>query len=166
MLFFLRPVRFFFKALAQDNTPNQMALGFALGLMIGLVPKGNLIAISLMVVLGAVRVNLGVGMLAALAASWTGILVDPLTHWIGSSLLKNDSLIPFWTDLARRPLAPWTQFNNTIVLGSLVLGLVLLVPAWLTTRPLFAKYTPDWSQRLKKTKLVQVLWGTEISGRL
>lgn len=166
MLFFLRPVRFFFKALVTDNTPNQMALGLALGLVIGLVPKGNLIAISLMVILGSVRVNLGVGMLTALAVSWVGILVDPLTNWIGLSLLKHDSLIPLWTDLARRPLAPWTDFNNTIVLGSLVLGLLLLVPAWLSSRPVFAKYTPDWSERLQKTKLVQMLWGTELSSKL
>jgi len=47
-----------------------------------------------------------------------------------------------------------------------VLGLMLLVPAWLASRPVFAKYTPDWSERLKKTKLVQVLWGTEMSGRI
>lgn len=61
-MFFLRPVRFFFKALVTDNTPSQLALGFALGVVIGLVPKGNLLAISLMVVLSAIRVNLGMGM--------------------------------------------------------------------------------------------------------
>lgn len=166
MWFFLRPVRFFFKALVEDNSPNQMALAFALGLTIGLVPKGNLIAIGLMVILGVIRVNLGVGMLTALFVSWLSIFVDPITNWIGLSLLQHDSLVPLWTDFAQKPLAPWTKFNNTIVLGSLMLGLILFVPAWIASRPVFAKYTPDWAERLQKAKLVQVLWGTEMSSRI
>lgn len=165
-MFFLRPVRFFFKALITDNTPSQMALGFALGVVIGLVPKGNLIAISLMVVLGAIRVNLGMGMLAAFAFSWAGVLLDPLTHHIGKSLLTTESLKPFWTELYNQPMAPWTRFNNTIVLGSFVLGMTLLVPVFLIAKPVFTKYTPDWSERLQKFRLVQVLHGTELSTRL
>lgn len=166
MWFFLRPIRFFFSALIEDNSPNQMGLGFALGLTIGLVPKGNLIAIALMVVLGIIRVNLGVGMLTALAVSFLAGLLDPVTNWVGMTLLQTESLIPWWTDLAQRPLAPWTKFNNTVVLGSLVLGLMLFIPAWLASRPVFAKYTPDWSERLKRVRLVQVLFGAEMTSRL
>jgi len=165
-MFFLRPIRFFFKALVTDNSPNQMALGFALGVVIGLVPKGNLIAISLMVILGAVRVNLGIGMLTAFVFSWAGMLLDPLTHRIGQALLTAESLLPFWTELYNQPLAPWTRFNNTVVLGSFVLGLLLMIPAFLFGRPVFEKYTPDWSERLRKFKLVQVLHGTEVSAGL
>lgn len=166
MWFFLRPIRFFFTALVTDNSPNQMGIGFALGLTIGLVPKGNLIAIALMVVLGMLRVNLGVGMLTALAVSFLAGLLDPVTNWIGMSLLQQESLVPWWTELARRPLAPWSQFNNTVVLGSLVLGLLLFIPAWLVSRPVFAKYTPDCAERLQRIRLVQLLWGTEITSRL
>ena len=165
-MFFLRPIRFFFKALITDSTPSQMALGFALGVVIGLVPKGNLIAISLMVVLSAIRVNLGMGMLAAFAFSWAGVLLDPLTHRIGQALLTAEQLTPFWTELWNQPMAPWTKFNNTIVLGSFVLGMTLLVPIFLIAKPIFQKYTPAWADRLQKFKLVQVLHGTELSTRL
>ena len=165
-MFFLRPIRFFFKALITDNSPSQMALGFALGVVIGLVPKGNMIAISLMVVLSAIRVNLGMGMLAAFAFSWAGVLLDPFTHRIGQALLTTNSLVPYWTQLYNQPMAPWTKFNNTIVLGSFVLGMSLLVPTFLIAKPIFQKYTPDWSERLQKFKLVQLLYGTELSTRL
>jgi uncharacterized protein (DUF2062 family) len=148
-MFFLRPIRFFFKALITDNTPSQMALGFALGVVIGLVPKGNLLAVSLMVVLSAIRVNLGMGMLAAFAFSWAGVLLDPFTHRIGQTLLTIDSLVPFWTEL----------YN-------FVLGMTLLVPIFLIAKPIFRKYTPNWSERLQKFKLVQLLHGTELSTRL
>ncbi|MDA1163071.1 MAG: TIGR03546 family protein [Planctomycetota bacterium] len=165
-MFFLRPVRFFFKALVTDNTPSQLALGFALGVVIGLVPKGNLLAISLMVVLSAIRVNLGMGMLAAFAFSWVGVLLDPITHRLGLTLLTTEQLVPFWTEFSNQPMAPWTKFNNTIVLGSFVLGMTLLVPVFLISKPLFLKYTPDWSERLKKFKLIQLLHGTELSTKL
>jgi uncharacterized protein (TIGR03546 family) len=165
-MFFLRPIRFFFKALVTDNTPSQMALGFALGVVIGLVPKGNMIAISLMIVLSAIRVNLGMGMLTAFAFSWVGVVLDPFTHRIGNALLTTDQLVPFWTELYNQPMAPWTKFNNTIVLGSFVLGMTLLVPIFLIAKPIFRKYTPDWSERLRKFKLVQLLHGTELSTRI
>ena len=165
-MFILRPIRFFFKALVTDSTPSQMALGFALGVVIGLVPKGNMIAISLMIVLSAIRVNLGMGMLAAFAFSWAGVVLDPFTHRIGNTLLTTDQLVPLWTELYNQPMAPWTKFNNTIVLGSFVLGMTLLVPIFLIAKPIFRKYTPDWSERLQKFKLVQLLHGTELSTRM
>lgn len=165
-MFFLKPLRFLARALVQDNTPTQMAFGFALGLMIGLVPKGNLIAITLMIVLGSLRVNLGVGMLTALAVSWLGPLLDNLTHPIGQTLLANESLTSFWTELYNMPVAPWTKFNNTIVLGSFALGVSLALPAFFISRPVFAKYVPDWSERLQKYRLWQLLLGGELASKL
>jgi uncharacterized protein (TIGR03546 family) len=166
MFYLLRPVRFLAKAVTSENTPRQLAFGFALGLLIGLVPKGNLIAIVLMMMLGAMKVNLGAGMLAAFAFSWVGLLTDPLTHRIGLTVLEVQSLRPFWTGLYNIPLMPWTHFNNTVVLGSFLLGTALLYPAYRLSEPLFAKYTPRLEERLRKFKVVQLLWGTEWAGRL
>lgn len=166
MFFFLRPLRFFVRALVEDTEPRQMALGFALGLTIGLVPKGNLIAIALMVMLGIVRMNLGVGMLTAFAVSLFAGLFDGATHEIGRFLLLHESLQPLWTDLYNMPLGPWTSFNNTVVLGSFALGVALFLPVFLASRPVFAKYTPGWSERLQNSKLYYLLHGGELTSRL
>lgn len=166
MLFFLRPLRFFVRALVEDTEPRQMAFGFALGIAIGLVPKGNLLAIALMVTLGVVRVNLGVGMLTAIVVSMLAGLFDGATHEIGKFLLLHDSLKPFWTDLYNLPLGPWTSFNNTIVLGSFALGVGLFLPVFLASRPVFAKYTPDVSEKLQKSKLYHLLLGGEVTSKL
>ena len=61
----LRPLRLVAKALVAENSPRQLALGFALGMMVGLVPKGNLIALGLTLVLFGTRVNVGAGLVAA-----------------------------------------------------------------------------------------------------
>ena len=47
MFVFLRPLRWFTKILKAHATPKQMAYGCALGMLLGLVPKGNLIAITI-----------------------------------------------------------------------------------------------------------------------
>lgn len=166
MFFFLRPLRFFVRALVEDTEPRQMAAGFALGMTIGLVPKGNLIAIALMVTLGIVRVNLGVGMLTAFVVSLAAGLFDGATHEIGKFLLLHDSLKPFWTDLYNLPLGPWTSFNNTIVLGSFALGVGLFLPTFLASKPIFAKYTPDVSAKLQKSKLYHLLLSGEVTSKL
>ncbi|MBM3972158.1 MAG: TIGR03546 family protein [Planctomycetes bacterium] len=165
-MFVLRPFRLFFKALIIDASPRQMAFGFALGVLVGLVPKGNLLAIGLMMLMCSLRVNLGVGLATVFVASWAGMLLDPITHRIGEFLLKSEPLRPLWETMIDTALLPWTDFNNTVVLGSFSLGLVAFVPLYFLSRPVFGLLTPRlvaWAQRFR---LVSLLWGGELTGKL
>lgn len=162
----LRPFRFLAKALSAESTPSQMAWGFALGVAVGLVPKGNLTAIVLMTILGAARVNLAAGATAAFLVSWVAIFVDPLSHRVGTWLLSRTSLEPMWTWMFNQPVLPWTSFYNTVVLGSLVVGLLAIYPAFLLSRPLFEKYAEPVAARVRKWWIARILWGTDIGGRL
>ena len=151
---------------ARLTTSSCLAHGFALGALVGLVPKGNLTAVVLMVILCGARVNLGAGMLAAFAFSWIGLLLDPLSHRAGVFLLEWQPLVPAWTWLYNLPVVPWTQFNNTVVLGSLVLGLAAYYPLVRLSEPLFARYKPRVEERLRRYRVVQVLLGAEWTARL
>lgn len=166
MWYVLRPVRLLAQAFTAENSPRQLAWGFALGAVIGLVPKGNLLAIALMTILSAARVNLAAGLLGAFLFSWCGMLLDPLSHRIGESLLTWETLTPLWTSLYNLPLVPWTHFNNTVVLGSLTIGLILLYPAYRCTEPAFARLAPVLSQRVQKYRIARALWGAEWAGKL
>jgi uncharacterized protein (TIGR03546 family) len=104
----LRPGRTLVRTLTCADSARQIALGCALGMMVGLVPKGNLIALALGVLLLASRANLGAGALAAFAFTWLGLLVDPISHRIGLGLLQFGPLRPMWTWLYNLPAAPWT----------------------------------------------------------
>jgi uncharacterized protein (TIGR03546 family) len=165
-MFWLKPFRFVAKALTSEVTPKRMALGCALGLWVGLVPKGNLTAIALMMVLGTLRVNLGAGLFAAFTFSWIGSFIDPFTHRIGSLLLSAEWLRPVWTSMYDTPLVPWTGFNNSVVLGSFLLGMLLLYPCYRLTEPLFARYTPDLTERLARFRIVQLIWGADFASKL
>jgi hypothetical protein len=50
-----------------------------------------------------------------------GFLLDPLFDWFGASLLAG-SLRHSGPPLYNTPLVPYTNFNNTVVLGSLRAG--------------------------------------------
>jgi uncharacterized protein (TIGR03546 family) len=162
----LKPLRFLVSGLTEESTPRQMALGFALGALIGLVPKGNLTAVALMGLLCAVRVNLGAGLFGLFLFSWVAILTDPLADSVGLWLLSQESLRSVWTMLYDTPVVPWTGFSNTLVLGSLILGVALFYPLYRLSEPGWNRYWPPIEQRIKKLRVVQALWGVEWTGKL
>ncbi len=159
------PGRALVKVLTNADSPRQIALGFALGMLVGLVPKGNLIAITLATVLLASRANLGAGALSALLFTWVGFLADPISHRIGLGLLQLAMLRPAWTWLYNLPLLPWTAFNNTVVLGSLILGLALLYPVYRAAKPAAAWAAPRLRERLMRYHVGKVLFGAEVITR-
>lgn len=158
----IRPFRALARLFTAAGTPRQLALGLALGMLIGLVPKGNLTAVLLGVILLASRVHLGAGMLAAAVFSWVGMLLDPLSHRIGQAFLTLDALQPTWAYLYDLPLAPWTALNNTVVLGSLLLGLWLFYPVYRLSELAFACGQPRVVDWLKKYRVGQLLGGAEM----
>ena len=141
-------------------------MGLALGIMVGLVPKGNLLAIILGMLLAASRVNLGIAAAAIVCCSFASPLFDPVSHMIGSRLLNQPGLYHVWTWLYNQPVAPWTAFNNTVVLGSFVTGLFLLYPAHWLSRPLFEKYSDVVGKWVRRFWLTRTLMGAEWAARV
>ena len=86
MFVFLRPLRWFTKILKAHATPKQMAYGCALGMLLGLVPKGNLIAITIATLLFSCRVHLGAAMLSSIIFSWVGLILDPISDRLGGAI--------------------------------------------------------------------------------
>ena len=115
--------------------------------------------------LALLNVNLAAGYAAAALFSLLSPLLDPLTHRLGLSLLEAQALRPLWSSLYDAPILPWTRFNNTVVLGSFLLGLALLFPVYRAATPLFARYQERYGARIRKWKLIQLLLGAETAGR-
>lgn len=158
----LRPLRLLAAALTDEDAPRELALGLALGVLLGLVPKGNLTAGLLMAVLLCLRANLAGAFLSAFVFSWIAALLDPLTHQIGLVLLHATWLQVCWERFFALPLVPWTNLNNTVVLGSLVIGLLAFWPCYWLFRRWTERFVPIWAERLKKYKIGQLLLGTEL----
>lgn len=165
-MFFLKPLRYAAKALAAQDRPEQLAAGFALGALAGLIPKTSLLAHVLLVVLSLIQVNLAAGYLAVLLFSAIAGIFDPLTHAIGSFLLESAALRGLFTGLYNMPVIPWTEFNNTVVLGSFALGCAAFFPLYKAMIPAWKRYQAAFGERFRKFKVVQLLLGAELAGKL
>lgn len=130
----LRPRKFVWNALVSENSRKQIAWGIALGVLVGFVPKGNLIAIGLAAILFTARVNLLAAIITAVICSFVGILLDPFFDHMGRSILETASFQQFFARVYQMPYAPWTAFNNTVVMGSLFVGLLQLYPTYRIAR--------------------------------
>jgi uncharacterized protein (TIGR03546 family) len=86
-----------------------------------------------------------------------GFMLDPLFHAIGLGLLEAPSLRGLWTTMFNAPLVPYTNFNNTIVLGSVVGWLALAVPIFFAARWGVARYRATIGQRVQQSKFYKAV---------
>ena len=165
-MFVFGPLRYLAKALILETTPRQLAWGFALGMVIGLVPKGNLIAVALMALFCSLRVNLAAGSGSIALFAWAGLFLDPISHHLGKYLLTRESLAGFWKAVADTKYTVWTDFNNTVVLGSLVIGLAALLPVYLASYPVFHRFAPPLANYIRRFRLVTLFFGGQLADRV
>lgn len=151
-----RPLKFLWHALVAENTPRQLAWGVAIGVLIGFVPKGNLIAVGLAAILFSLRVNLLAAMMAAFVFTWLGMLMDPFFNHIGYFILTAKSLESPLASAYRWPYMPWTAFNNTVVMGAFAIGVMQLYPTYRFARRYFEKRQDKWAkteQNLEESRI-------------
>ena len=91
-----------------------------------------------------------------------GFLLDPVFHRIGVELLQAQSLRPLWTSMYNTPLVPYTNFNNTIVLGSVVAWLVLLIPIYFAAKYGVARYRATIGERVKQSKFYKAITASQV----
>jgi uncharacterized protein (TIGR03546 family) len=162
MLALLKLIQSIIKTLHSEGTPGQVALGIALGSVLGLTPLmnvHNLIVFSLIVLL---NVSFGGGMLGWALFVPVGFLLDPLFDRIGAALLGAASLRPLWTAWYNTPLLPYTNFNNTVVLGSVVGWLLLAVPIFFAARWGVARYRTTIGERVRQSKFYKAVTASQV----
>jgi uncharacterized protein (TIGR03546 family) len=143
-----------------------MSLGLAFGVLVGLVPKGNLLAIGLGICLAATRVNLAIATFAIVFCTFTSGLADSLFDQVGGFVLSIPALQGLWIELSNQPFVPWTNFSNTIVMGSFVTGLALLWPVHRLSHPLFEKYSSRFAIYARRWWITKVIPGAEWADRI
>src|SRR5437773_10855908 len=121
MLTLLKLLRSLFSTLHSDGSPAQLAAGVALGAALGLTPIANAHNLVVLLLLAVLNVSFAAGMLAWAVFVPIGFLLDPVFDRIGHWLLVDaQSLRPLWTAWDNIPGLALTNFNNTVVLGSVV----------------------------------------------
>jgi len=151
------------KALNSDGTPGQVGAGIALGAVFGLTPLLNLHNLVLFVLAMILNVSFPGVMLGWAVFLPLGFMLDPVFDAIGRLLLLGvPALIPFWTWCFNTPLVALTNFNNTIVLGSLVAWLVALIPIFFLARWLVGRYRVTVYARLQRLRIFQAVKASKV----
>jgi uncharacterized protein (TIGR03546 family) len=89
-------------------------------------------------------------------------VLDPVFDRIGASLLQAPSLRPLWTSWYNTPLVPYSNFNNTVVLGSVVGWLVLTLPIFFAARYGVARYRATIGARVQQSKFYKAITASQV----
>ena len=138
--------------LSQYRSPTQIALAIAIGIVLGLIPKDNLVVIALVSMIAFFRINQLVACTTAIALSFASIWFNPITAAVGSTLLEQPMIARAIGSLYQYPVLPWACLENTLVLGGIGLGTLTLIPSYAVSFWLFSKA----SQKLESIALEQV----------
>ncbi|MEN0112123.1 MAG: TIGR03546 family protein [Planctomycetota bacterium] len=162
----LRPLRGVLDALLGCDSTGQVAAGVAMGVVLGLLPKATLLAVLAGVLLCALRVNKAAGLTAAAVVAPLAPMLDGFTHKLGLKVLTLPSLQPGLAWFYDTPLGPWWGVHNTVVCGSLLLGLYLSYPVFLAARAAVERFRPALVRFARRYRLGRVLLGAEVGSRL
>jgi uncharacterized protein (TIGR03546 family) len=151
------------KTLHSDGTPGQIAAGVALGAALGLTPLVNVHNVIILALLCVLNVSFAAGMLGWLLFAPVGFLLDPLFDRVGQRLLlETPALTPLWTAWDNTPLVPFTNFNNTVVLGSVVCWLMSAIPIFFLSRFAVVRYRATYGERFRQTRFYQGVTASRI----
>lgn len=141
------------------DSPRQLALGIALGMLIGLIPKDSLLpyAIGLIAILS--HSNLLCLGISAFVFTKLGPLLDGLSHPLGAWALNLSAIEPSLNWLYQWPLLPWMRLENTVVTGSFIVGLLSFIPVYLVSELFFRRLGSKTYNLLIQTRAVRWLVG-------
>ena len=151
------------KILRSAASPNQIAAGFVIGMFMGLTPFWTFHNMILIVILIIVNINIATAMFSFVLFSAIAYMVDPLFHRIGYFLLVDlNSLKDLWTYLYNFPIIALSKYNNTVVIGSLAVAILLAFPIFFLVKSGIKFYRENIDQKMEKWKIVQVMKGSKI----
>jgi len=156
-------IRHLFQAFRDHENSGQVAHGVCIGYLIGLMPFMTLQGHVLFLVLFFARINIAGGTVAMVVAGMFAYLLDPVFHKLGYLLLVDIApLQGIWESIYNMPIAPLSKFNNTVVLGSMVFGIVTYYPVYWAVNKFISTYSKKAQERIKKMKIAKMITGSRV----
>ncbi|MDE3018262.1 MAG: TIGR03546 family protein [Nitrospirota bacterium] len=143
--------------LNSETHPGQISLGFCFAMVAGFTPLMSLHNLLVLLLVLVIRVNLSAFLLGL--PVWSGLAfgLDPLFHRVGLAMLINDSLAGLWTSLYNSTLWRLEHFNNSIVMGSLLVSLLAFAPLYVLSNLAIRRYRAHVLAWVEKTRVMQLL---------
>lgn len=163
MLAILKLLQSLVKTLHSDGTPTQIALGIALGSALGLTPIANAHNLVVVLLLAVLNVSFASGLLAWAVFVPIGFMLDPLFHRLGRWLLiDTPALRSLWTTMDNVPGLALSNFNNTVVLGSVVAWLALFIPLYFAARFGVVRYRETIGKKVMGSRIYKAFQASKL----
>ncbi len=150
------------KLLNSDTATNQIAAGFACGLILGFSPVLSLQALLVFICLFLFRIQIGAALLSAFFFAFIAWLFDPVSHLLGAAILEAEALRPVFTAMYNMPLLPYTRFYNSITMGAGVVSLLLAPLVYVGSKRLIIVYRVRVVERFKASPWWKMWAGTSL----
>ena len=162
MSLILQQIFCFFKLLNSETGHNQIASGIAMGFILGLSPTLSLQSVLVFLLIFVFRVQLGAALIASFFFKFMAFFLDPVVDPLGQWILELPSLRALFVELYNMPIVPLTRFNNSIVMGSGILAVMLFPFVFLVSRTLILKYREAIVARFGESKLWKAFAATSL----
>lgn len=157
----------FLRLLNSETPPLQLSAGLCFGLIVGFSPFFTWHNLLIFLLVCLLRVNLSMFLLGTAFFSIIAFVLDPLFDVLGYFLLVDvKALRPLWIYFSSTPILPYFRFNNTVVIGSLALGLLLYLPFFLVSVWAIKKYRQHWREQIRNSELMQALRASKLFSSL
>ena len=153
----------FFKILNSEAAPWQIAAGFVIGLFLGLTPLMSLHNALLICLLLIVRINVTSAIVAWGLFSAVSLAVSVPAARIGLFLLDMRALVMLWRFLTETPGLALFGLNNTLMLGSLCISIVLAPPVFFVVAKSVSYYRDSLKEKVDKWKILKALKMTKLA---
>lgn len=160
MTLLLKQIFAFLKLLNSDTGTRELALGLALGMVLGFSPFLSLQTFVVIFLCFFLRIQLGAAFLSAFFFKLMAYLIDPVADQLGRAVLESDSLRSVFVEMYNLPIVPWTRFNNSIVMGSGLIGFILVIPGYFLFKVAIVKYRQKILSKFEKTKFWKAVKAT------
>lgn len=151
----------FIKLLNSDTGNISIAMGMTCGFILGMTPTLSLHSLIIFLILFFFRIQIGAALITAFFFKFIAFILDPVFHSVGSHVLEMESLQSFFTTLYNMPLIPYTRFNNSIVMGSAVVTIILSPLVYILSSIFIVKYREIVVARFQNTKVWKAVQATK-----
>lgn len=150
------------KVLNSESDPSQISLAVCFSMVVGFTPFFSLHNIIIFLLVLLIRVNLSSFIIGTIIFSGVAYLLDSVFHKLGLLILTAVPLEDFWTILYNVSILRLENFNNSIVMGSLVFATVSSVPLFFILNVLITKYRKNVLAWIEKFKIMQILKASKL----
>lgn len=148
------------KVLNSDTGENQIAAGFACGLIMGFAPALSLQTLLVFVIIFLFRVQAGAAFASAFFFALVAYIFDPFFDTIGQQVLEMQALAGIYTTLYNMPILPFTKFYNSVVMGAGVVSVALFPVVFFVSKIMIKKYRATVVAKFEQTKFWKAVKAT------